>query len=167
MPASVIMAVGTAIWSTSPVNTLYLVLILTGAVSSHISVNAFNEYFDFKSGLEYKTVRNTFSGGSGTLPEHPDLANQALFTALTAFAITCLTGLFLLLAYLSIIAGIYSTCLPVTSLLGLGTIILAAPAAVGAYRYCDDIERLKPYMALNVAITVITPALVAIGALVG
>ena len=76
-------------------------------------------------------------------------------------------GVFLLLAYLSIIAGVYSTCLPVTTLLGLGTIILAVPASVGAYRYSEDIKKLKPYMGLNVAISVITPALVAIGVLVG
>ncbi len=95
-PVSVFLGLGTAIWSVGQISVLYLVLILIGAVAAHISVNAFNEYLDFKSGLDYKTERTPFSGGSGTLPAHPGLANQALRTALIAFAITGLIGVYFL-----------------------------------------------------------------------
>jgi len=39
-----------------------------GLVLTHISVNTLNDYFDFKSGIDKKTVRTPFSGGSGILP---------------------------------------------------------------------------------------------------
>lgn len=41
---------------------------LVGALLAHISVNVINDYFDFKSGLDLKTRRTPFSGGSGILP---------------------------------------------------------------------------------------------------
>ena len=52
-----------------------------GALCCHVSVNAFNEYYDFRSGLDARTRRTPFSGGSGTLPGKPELAGQALATA--------------------------------------------------------------------------------------
>lgn len=43
------------------------VLVCIAAICAHISVNAHNEYCDFTSGLDLKTKRTPFSGGSGTL----------------------------------------------------------------------------------------------------
>ena len=48
--------------------------VLLGALSAHVSVNAFNEYLDFDSQLDFHTQKTPFSGGSGTLPAHPHLA---------------------------------------------------------------------------------------------
>ncbi|MDI6743701.1 MAG: hypothetical protein QMD11_13280, partial [Smithella sp.] len=48
-PACVTLGVATAFWSGAPLNLLYIALILSGAVLAHISVNALNEYHDFKS----------------------------------------------------------------------------------------------------------------------
>ncbi|MEW5807154.1 MAG: prenyltransferase [Acidobacteriota bacterium] len=93
-PACVLLGLGTAVWSTEKVSGLYFLLALIGAISAHISVNAFNEYFDFKSGLDARTTRTPFSGGSGTLLEKPEFARLALITALIAFAITGLIGLY-------------------------------------------------------------------------
>lgn len=92
----VLLGVGTAYWTTGHVNILFAVLALIGAVSSHISVNAFNEYFDFKSGLDAKTPKTPFSGGSGTLPARPELAKSALATALVTIFIPVLIGLYFL-----------------------------------------------------------------------
>lgn len=278
-PACVLLGFGTAIWRTHEVNILYLVLALIGAVCAHISVNALNEYFDFRSGLDFKTERTPFSGGSGTLPEKPDMARSALKTGLITFAITgmiglyfvyirgllllplgilgliiiftytiwitrypilCLIapglgfgtfmvmgtdfvltgqyswtafiaslvpfflvsnllllnqfpdaeadqsigrkhfpilvgrqtssliyGLFLLLAYLSIIFGVHLGYLPKISLIGLATIVIAVPAFVGASRHAEDIKKLTPYMGLNVIINIATPVLVATGLFIG
>ncbi|MFW2438612.1 MAG: prenyltransferase, partial [Arenicellales bacterium] len=49
-------------------NTGLLMLVLLGALLAHISVNALNEYSDFRSGLDLTTTRTQFSGGSGALP---------------------------------------------------------------------------------------------------
>lgn len=81
-PACVLVGLGTAVWLTGEVNPIYFTLALIGAIAAHISVNAFNEYFDFKSGLDHRTHRTPFSGGSGTLPERPELARQALSVAI-------------------------------------------------------------------------------------
>jgi len=95
-PACVLLGVGSAIYSSGEMSILYLLLTFIGAVSAHISVNALNEYFDFRSGLDFMTERTPFSGGSGTLPERPDMARSALKIGLITFSITGLIGLFFL-----------------------------------------------------------------------
>jgi 1,4-dihydroxy-2-naphthoate polyprenyltransferase len=91
-PACVLLGLGTAIRTTGHINWLHLAMALVGAVCAHISVNAFNEYFDFKSGLDATTQRTPFSGGSGTLQARADMAGPALAVAWTALAITALIG---------------------------------------------------------------------------
>jgi 1,4-dihydroxy-2-naphthoate octaprenyltransferase len=93
-PACVAVGVGTAYMQTRAVNWLNVLLILVGALAAHICVNVFNEYFDFKSGLDAKTARTPFSGGSGTLPAHPELAKAALLLACAALAITAAVGVY-------------------------------------------------------------------------
>lgn len=44
-----------------------IVLIILGTVAAHISVNLFNEYSDFRTGIDYNTKRTPFNGGSGML----------------------------------------------------------------------------------------------------
>ena len=278
-PACVLVGLGTAIWTSGKVSIIHFVLALVGAMGAHISVNAFNEYFDFKSGLDARTRRTPFSGGSGTLPGKPAMAGQALATAVIALAITgaiglyfvfsrgwallplgllglvtvfaytpwmarypllcllapglgfgplmvmgthfCLTGeygwtpfvaslvpfflvnnllllnqfpdveadrsvgrrhfpivigrrassliygAFLLLTYVSIVLGVLLDLLPVTSLLGLLTLVLAVPASIKAYRHANDIEKLMPALGMNVLLNIVTPVLVAIGLFIG
>ena len=50
-PACVVLGWGTAHWCQGHINVFHLVLALIGATCAHISVNAFNEYFDFKTAL--------------------------------------------------------------------------------------------------------------------
>lgn len=93
-PVCVAIGVGTAHLQTGVINWWQVILILIGALSAHISVNTFNEYFDFKSGLDARTQRTPFSGGSGTLPADPHLEKTALLLACTAFSITAAVGLY-------------------------------------------------------------------------
>jgi 1,4-dihydroxy-2-naphthoate octaprenyltransferase len=277
--ACVLLGLGTAVWTSGEVSVFYFILTLIGGVAAHVSVNAFNEYYDFKSGLDFRTKRTPFSGGSGTLPEKPELARQALITAIIAFVITGLIGLyffyvrgwlilplgilglivvfiyttlvtrnpvlcliapglgfgilmvmgtdfaltghyswtafiaslvpfflvsdllllnqfpdveadqsigrkhfpitlgrrassfifgaFLLLANLTIVVGVSIGYLPVFSLIGLVVFVLAVPVFIGAYRYAEDIEKLTPYLGMNVVINLATPVLVAIGLFIG
>ena len=81
-PCCVLLGLGTAYWETGGhINWLYFALTLIGGAAAHISVNAFNEYFDFKTGLDSQTRRTPFSGGSGTLQTHPELQRGALAIA--------------------------------------------------------------------------------------
>jgi 1,4-dihydroxy-2-naphthoate octaprenyltransferase len=237
-----------------------------------------NEYFDFQSGLDMKTRRTPFSGGSGTLPENPEMARSALYLGLVAAGISALIGIFflfawglallplgilglavilsytkwitrnpliclvapglgfgtfmvmgtdfvlsgsyswtafvaslvpfflvndllllnqlpdaeadqtvgrrhlpivagkrassivyvafLMAAYLSIIVGVVLGLLPAASLLGLITLIIAIPLAIGAYRYAEDMEQLMPFLARNVLVNIATPILLAVGLLI-
>ena len=93
-PACVAVGVGTAYWQTGNINGWHVLLILVGAVASHISVNAFNEYFDFRSKLDTRTQRTPFSGGSGTLPANPEYENLALILAIGSTGIVAIIGVF-------------------------------------------------------------------------
>lgn len=274
-PACILLGLGTAFWSNREINWTYFVLVFIGAISAHISVNAFNEYFDFRSGLDLITKRTPFSGGTGTLPNRPELAGATFKVAVTALFITatiglfflfirgiailplyipglllvaaytpwivrspflclispglgfgplmvigthfCLTGeytwtsfiasmvpfflvnnllllnqfpdveadrtvgrkhilivfgrsrsslvfgLFLFLAYLSIVFGVVTGYMPRSSLIGLVAAAIAVPTFIGAYRFSNDIEKLIPYMGMNVLINILSPILVAVG----
>jgi 1,4-dihydroxy-2-naphthoate octaprenyltransferase len=93
-PACVSLGVGSAAWSSGEVNLFFVVFALIGALSAHISVNSLNEYFDYQSGLDFRTKRTPFSGGSGVLPERPHMARHALAIGLTAFALTAIVGVY-------------------------------------------------------------------------
>jgi 1,4-dihydroxy-2-naphthoate octaprenyltransferase len=66
---SVVLApIGTAIaWHDGSFNLGYFLLAWVGAILAHIGVNVFNEYFDYRSGLDFETQKTPFSGGSGML----------------------------------------------------------------------------------------------------
>lgn len=93
-PACVLLGVGTAIYGHAAFKVGYLLLVLIGAVAAHISVNSLNEYFDFRSGLDFKTMKTPFSGGSGTLPAQPGMARTALEMGLIALAVSGIVGLY-------------------------------------------------------------------------
>jgi len=92
-PACTLVGVGTAYWTTGSVHIPSCVLAMAGALTAHISVNVFNEYLDFRNGLDQQTKRTPFSGGSGTLQAHPELAPAALGLAIAAGSITGAIGL--------------------------------------------------------------------------
>ena len=69
-------------------------LVMTGALAAHMSVNALNEYSDFKSGLDLKTTQTPFSGGTKTLPNHPEAAPAALKTGIITLLIAVGVGLY-------------------------------------------------------------------------
>ena len=93
-PACMLVGLGSAYLQTGHINWVYFVLALIAGVSAHISVNAFNEYSDYKTGVDDRTQRTPFSGGSGTLQAHPELAKSTLAMAVITLAITGLIGLY-------------------------------------------------------------------------
>lgn len=274
-PCSLSLALAYVISQDISINLLHLLLIFLGALAAHASVNMFNEYEDFKSGLDLHTQRMPFSGGSGTLPAIPELAESVRIGAMACLLITVLIGFyflrisgwgllpvgfpgilliyfythkitrwplicliapglafgplmisgayyilsghysvavimaslmvfflvnnllllnqfpdleadqnagrrhlpiligrkksawvyvgFLVAAYALLLLCVYLAFLPIYSLLGLLSLSLAIPAARISLQFADDIERLKPALALNVAVTLSTPVLVAAG----
>jgi 1,4-dihydroxy-2-naphthoate octaprenyltransferase len=95
-PVCVLLGIAVAYASGSPVDWTAGAVAMIGAVAAQISVNALNEYEDFRSGLDLRTVRTPFSGGSGTLVANPTLADAARMIGLGAFMLTALCGLILI-----------------------------------------------------------------------
>lgn len=93
-PMCILVGISTAMWSGAHVNAVSIALIVVGAVCSHISVNALNEYYDFKSGLDSVTERTPFSGGSGALQERPDKAGWALATGVISLVLCFSIGMY-------------------------------------------------------------------------
>ena len=91
-PACVLLALGAASYDGATISVTDIVLLLIGGLAAHGSVNAFNEYFDFLCGLDTRTERTPFSGGSGALIEQPDAAGAVLATAMALLAILLAIG---------------------------------------------------------------------------
>ena len=98
-PACVLLGISTAVWTQGRINPLYTILAFVGAIAAHISVNALNEYSDFRSGLDLNTRRTPFSGGSGTLPANPGMARTALIIGLVTAALASLIGIYFLVVW--------------------------------------------------------------------
>ena len=88
---------GTAIaWYHGPVNLWYAVLAGVGLMLTHGSVNAINDYFDYKSGIDLNTRRTPFSGGSGLVPEGRLPLSQALWVGVITSCAALVIGIFFL-----------------------------------------------------------------------
>jgi 1,4-dihydroxy-2-naphthoate octaprenyltransferase len=90
--ASLVMASGIQI------NHLHFMLILLGSVLAHVSVNMLNEYHDFSSGLDLKTEKTPFSGGSGSIPANPEIAPMVMQIGYISLAVTLAIGLYFVYA---------------------------------------------------------------------
>ena len=97
-PVVTLLGLGVAMWRTGgeQVHYWYFLLALIGALAAHISVNALNEYSDYKSGLDALTQRTPFSGGSGALQAQPALAKKALWLGIISALVVLLIGVFFL-----------------------------------------------------------------------
>ncbi len=97
-PVCVFLGMSTVVANQININIFVLILALLGAFLAHISVNTLNEYHDFKSGLDLKTERTPFSGGSGALPGNPEMAGLVLTVGLLSLLVTVAIGLYLVVA---------------------------------------------------------------------
>ena len=167
-PACVLVGIGTAVWSSLHVNLLDIFIVLIGAIASHISVNAFNEYYDFKTGLDFRTQRTPFSGGSGTLPESPEASRYALATAWISFTIAAVVGAYFIFTQgllllpvgilgliLLIVYTVWLTRNPVLCLiapgLGFGVLMVMGThfALTGEYSWTSFIASLVPFFLVS------------------
>lgn len=97
----VLVLLGTAIsWNEGYFDWLRFLLTTLGLLLAHTSVNVLNDYFDYKSGIDFETIPTPFSGGSGIL-------TQALLNpkSVYLFGVTSLASAFLIGVYLAYISG--------------------------------------------------------------
>ncbi len=91
----------------------HLSLVIIGAFAAHVAVNVFNEYFDFKSGLDSMTTKTKFSGGSGSLQKFPEMVSLVFTFAILNLIVVLLVALYFfkvygLIIFLPFIPGVLS-----------------------------------------------------------
>ncbi|MFC2003519.1 prenyltransferase [Chloroflexota bacterium] len=102
LPLSVVLAfLGACIaWYDGAFHLGHALLAGAGILLAHISVDVLNEYFDHKSGVDLKTQRTPFSGGSGALPQGLVTPKQALWLGIGSLLATIPIGI-----YFTIVSG--------------------------------------------------------------
>ncbi|HDJ34249.1 MAG TPA: prenyltransferase [Bacteroidetes bacterium] len=75
-------------------NLWHALMLLTGVVSAHISVNLFNEYSDHKTRIDSHTKRTPFSGGSGMMQQGLTTPRQVLTVAVTTLLLAFSIGVY-------------------------------------------------------------------------
>ena len=92
--ACVFLGASAAVANQSAINLPLLLLALLGALLAHVSVNTLNEYYDFKSGLDFETIKTPFSGGSGALPQNPEMIDTVFLVAVLSSVLLLAIGSF-------------------------------------------------------------------------
>lgn len=100
-------------------NAINALLVLVGAVLTHASVNAFNNYFDYRSGIDRRTEKTPFSGGVDVLVKGTMSTSSAFMVALLSLIGAGLIGVYLLTQFFAVL-------LPIM-LYGLFLIVLYTP----------------------------------------
>jgi len=98
-PVCVFAGIAASIYDGNPFNGLYFALSFIGALCAHIAVNVLNDYFDYRSGVDLKTVRTPFSGGSGILPSAAMRPNEVLALGLGSLAVVIGIGIYFITVY--------------------------------------------------------------------
>jgi 1,4-dihydroxy-2-naphthoate octaprenyltransferase len=93
----VLLGLSTVVANGLPLDVMSAVLLFLGALLAHVSVNTLNEYQDFRSGLDFKTAKTPFSGGSGALPDQPHMARYVLRLGQLALLATACIGVYFIM----------------------------------------------------------------------
>ncbi len=75
----------------------HALLATLGLLLMHISVQALNDYFDYRSGIDLETPRTPFSGGSGILPAALLSPEQALWMGIISLLLAIPIGIYFIL----------------------------------------------------------------------
>ncbi|MBN1365800.1 MAG: prenyltransferase [Syntrophaceae bacterium] len=75
----------------------YAILAGIGLVLTHISVNTLNDYFDYQSGVDQKTLKTPFSGGSGILPAGRMKPRQVFWLGIITLLLAAPIGLYFII----------------------------------------------------------------------
>jgi 1,4-dihydroxy-2-naphthoate octaprenyltransferase len=74
---------------------LKFALSMVGVILAHVAVNLFNEYSDYKSGIDEDTVKTPFSGGTGNLQQGLTRPGAVLGAAVGTGAVALVIGVYL------------------------------------------------------------------------
>ncbi|HEX3019973.1 MAG TPA: prenyltransferase [Chitinispirillaceae bacterium] len=118
----VFVGIAVAVYDDFSIGTKDILFICIGALAAHIAVNVLNEYLDFRSGLDFKTEKTVFSGGSGSLINAPQIAKIALIFGIINVMVVLIVSI-----YYIILRGplMLSTIIP-----GLLCVVLYTPVFV-------------------------------------
>jgi len=72
----------------------HALLAFLGLLLCHIGVNVLNDYFDYRSGIDLKTQRTPFSGGSGILPAAQMKPRQVFWLGMGSFLLAIPIGVY-------------------------------------------------------------------------
>jgi len=168
VPVCVFCGVAVSLYEGYPFNAVYFVLTFFGALFAHISVNVLNDYFDYKSGIDLRTHRTPFSGGSGILPTGMLRPRNVLLLGLGSLAVTIIIGIYFIYTKMWIILPVgllgvllvliytpYLTRLPgITELVGPG--LGFGLMALGTY-----VIQTEAYSAAAIAVALVSGLLIA------
>ena len=98
-PVCVFAGIAASLYDGNPFNVLHFLLAFVGALFAHISVNVLNDYFDYKSGVDLRTSRTPFSGGSGILPAGMLKPMEVYWMGVGSLAIVIAIGIYFLITY--------------------------------------------------------------------
>ncbi|MCX6010802.1 MAG: prenyltransferase [Chloroflexi bacterium] len=93
---SVVLAfLGNAVaWNDGYFHLGHALLAFLGLLLCHIGVNVLNDYFDYRSGIDLKTRRTPFSGGSGILPAARMTPRQVFWLGMGSFLLAVPIGVY-------------------------------------------------------------------------
>lgn len=79
------------------VDILESVLVIVGILLAQISVNAINDYIDYKKGIDKETIKTKFSGGSTLIVEGKIIENRVAIMGGITFLLTLAIGIYLIM----------------------------------------------------------------------
>ncbi len=98
-PICVFTGLSVSLYQGYSLNILHLVLAFIGGLLAHTSVNVLNDYFDYESGIDLRTKRTPFSGGSGMLPSATLEPRNVYFLGVGTLALVVFIGIYFLYRY--------------------------------------------------------------------
>jgi 1,4-dihydroxy-2-naphthoate octaprenyltransferase len=110
LPLSVVIVfagLAAAFYSRHVVNVFDALLVLVAALLTHASVNAFNNYFDFRSGIDQRTTKTPFSGGVETLVRGGMSPSSAFIVAAVALMGAASVGFYFLTHLFAVLLPIF------------------------------------------------------------
>jgi len=96
----------TALWRHNVFNLTHALLAMIGALLTHVAVNVFNNYFDYRSGIDARTPKTPFSGGVEILVSGRMNPRHAFLVGLAALFGAVPIGVYFLTLYLNYLAPI-------------------------------------------------------------
>lgn len=137
---AVLLGVSIVYYDTAVTNASFTILILTGVVFLHFSIDLLNDYWDYIKGIDTITKRTKFSGGTGVLPSGLLKAKHVYIAGLLFLILGSLIGIYFIVLrgpLIGVILGIavfsvytYSSKLVYN---GLGEIFVTVKSALIAF----------------------------------